>query len=116
MGGGDVKMLAMIGAFLGWKLMVLTLVLSSVLGSVVGVIVIAVKAGGMKYALPVRDVSVARRARLLALRQPDSRLVLGVLSVEIEGFDPPSTVLSILCSVPAHRGAPGTDKTVFDTT
>jgi leader peptidase (prepilin peptidase)/N-methyltransferase len=52
MGGGDVKMLAMIGAFLGWKLMVLTLVLSSVLGSVVGVLVIAFRVGGMKHALP----------------------------------------------------------------
>ena len=52
MGGGDVKMLAMIGAFLGWKLMILTLVLSSVLGSVVGLLVIAFKRGGMKYALP----------------------------------------------------------------
>jgi len=52
MGGGDVKMLAMIGAFLGWKLMVLTLVLSSILGSIIGVMVIAFKRGGMKYALP----------------------------------------------------------------
>jgi leader peptidase (prepilin peptidase)/N-methyltransferase len=52
MGGGDVKMLAMIGAFLGWKLMVLTLVLSSVLGSVVGVLVIVLRRGGMKHALP----------------------------------------------------------------
>jgi leader peptidase (prepilin peptidase)/N-methyltransferase len=52
MGGGDVKMLAMIGAFLGWKLMVLTLILSSILGSVVGVLVIAFRRGGMKYALP----------------------------------------------------------------
>jgi leader peptidase (prepilin peptidase)/N-methyltransferase len=52
MGGGDVKMLAMIGGFLGWKLMVLTLVLSSILGSVVGVLVIAFRRGGMKYALP----------------------------------------------------------------
>ena len=52
MGGGDVKMLALIGAFLGWQLMVLTLVLSSVLGSVVGLLVIASKRGGMKYALP----------------------------------------------------------------
>jgi len=52
MGGGDVKMLAMIGAFLGWKLMVLTLVLSSVLGSVVGILVIASRRGGMKHALP----------------------------------------------------------------
>jgi leader peptidase (prepilin peptidase) / N-methyltransferase len=52
MGGGDVKMLAMIGAFLGWKLMVLTLVLSSVLGSVVGLLVILLRRGGMKHALP----------------------------------------------------------------
>jgi leader peptidase (prepilin peptidase) / N-methyltransferase len=52
MGGGDVKMLAMIGAFLGWKLVILTLVLSSLLGSLIGVIVIVVRQGGMKYALP----------------------------------------------------------------
>jgi leader peptidase (prepilin peptidase)/N-methyltransferase len=52
MGGGDVKMLAMIGGFLGWKLAVLTLVLSSFAGSFVGLLVILVKRGGMKYALP----------------------------------------------------------------
>jgi leader peptidase (prepilin peptidase) / N-methyltransferase len=52
MGGGDVKMLAMIGAFLGWKLVLVTLVLSSFAGSIIGVIVIAVKRGGLKYALP----------------------------------------------------------------
>lgn len=52
MGGGDVKMLAMIGAFLGWKLTILTLMLSSVAGSVIGLAVIAMKRGGLKYALP----------------------------------------------------------------
>ncbi len=52
MGFGDVKMLAMIGAFLGWKLMLLTLVLSSFMGSIVGVAMIAIKRGDMKYALP----------------------------------------------------------------
>jgi leader peptidase (prepilin peptidase) / N-methyltransferase len=52
MGGGDVKMLAMIGAFLGWKLMLLTLVLSSFSGSIVGLALIAAKRGGLKYALP----------------------------------------------------------------
>jgi leader peptidase (prepilin peptidase) / N-methyltransferase len=52
MGGGDVKMLAMIGAFLGWKLVLVTLVLSSVAGSVIGLSIVAVKRGGMKYALP----------------------------------------------------------------
>lgn len=52
LGFGDVKMLAMIGAFLGWKLMLVTLVLSSFLGSIVGLGLIALKKGDMKYALP----------------------------------------------------------------
>ena len=52
MGGGDVKMLAMIGAFLGWKLVILTLVFSSFAGALVGLLVIAIRRGGMKYALP----------------------------------------------------------------
>lgn len=52
MGFGDVKMLAMVGAFLGWKLMLLTLVLSSFLGSIIGVGMIALNRGDMKYALP----------------------------------------------------------------
>jgi leader peptidase (prepilin peptidase)/N-methyltransferase len=52
MGGGDVKMLAMIGAFLGWQQALVSLVLSSIAGSLIGLGVIAVKRGGMKYALP----------------------------------------------------------------
>ena len=45
MGGGDLKMLAMIGAFLGWKLVLVTLVLSSVTGSLIGDRVVAWYAG-----------------------------------------------------------------------
>ncbi|HSC29998.1 MAG TPA: prepilin peptidase [Vicinamibacterales bacterium] len=52
MGGGDVKMLAMIGAFLGWQLTLVTLVFSSIAGSLVGMLVIAIRRGGLKYALP----------------------------------------------------------------
>jgi leader peptidase (prepilin peptidase)/N-methyltransferase len=52
MGGGDVKMLAMIGAFLGWKLTLLTLVLASFLGSLAGAALIAARKGDLKYALP----------------------------------------------------------------
>ncbi|MDP3730249.1 MAG: prepilin peptidase [Candidatus Omnitrophota bacterium] len=37
MGGGDVKLLAMVGAFIGWKLVVLTFFLAPVFGSVVGI-------------------------------------------------------------------------------
>jgi len=52
LGMGDPKMLAMIGAFLGWKLTLLTLVMASLIGSIVGVGLIAGGRGTMKYALP----------------------------------------------------------------
>ncbi len=39
MGGGDVKLLAMIGAFMGWEMALLSLPLASVIGAVVGVVI-----------------------------------------------------------------------------
>jgi len=41
MGGGDIKLLAMIGAFLGWKPALLTIMIGSLTGSVIGVSLIA---------------------------------------------------------------------------
>ena len=38
MGGGDVKLMAMIGAFLGWKLAVLTFFIAPFFGAIVGII------------------------------------------------------------------------------
>jgi len=38
MGGGDVKLLAMIGAFLGWKLTLLVFFIAPFFGSVIGII------------------------------------------------------------------------------
>jgi leader peptidase (prepilin peptidase)/N-methyltransferase len=52
LGMGDVKMLAMIGAFIGWKLTVVTLMFASIAGSLIGIAVIATRRGDMKYALP----------------------------------------------------------------
>ena len=52
LGMGDVKMLAMIGAFLGWPLMLLTLVRASFAGSIVGVALLASGRGTMQAALP----------------------------------------------------------------
>jgi len=52
LGMGDVKMLAMIGAFVGWKLTLVTLMMASFSGSILGVFLIATRRGGMKYALP----------------------------------------------------------------
>jgi leader peptidase (prepilin peptidase)/N-methyltransferase len=52
LGMGDFKMLAMIGAFLGWRLTIVTLMFASLSGSVVGILLIATRRGGMKSALP----------------------------------------------------------------
>ncbi|MGH9387120.1 MAG: prepilin peptidase [Vicinamibacterales bacterium] len=52
LGMGDVKMLAMIGAFLGWQAVLVTLVLSSFAGALVGVALMAAQRGDMKLALP----------------------------------------------------------------
>lgn len=52
MGGGDVKLLAMIGAFLGWKAVIITILLSSLIGSITGIIVIILKGKDFKYAIP----------------------------------------------------------------
>lgn len=52
MGGGDIKLLAMIGAFLGWQSIALTLFIASVLGSVIGLGLMAATGAGRRLALP----------------------------------------------------------------
>jgi leader peptidase (prepilin peptidase)/N-methyltransferase len=52
LGMGDAKMLALIGAFLGWQQVFLTLAVASILGSLVGVGLILAGRGNMKLALP----------------------------------------------------------------
>ena len=52
MGGGDVKLLAMIGAFLGWRAVILTILSSSLIGSVTGIIIMVAKGKDSKYAIP----------------------------------------------------------------
>ena len=52
MGGGDIKLLALIGAFLGWKSLIFVLLLSSLSGAMVGITLIALRKQGMKDALP----------------------------------------------------------------
>ncbi len=52
MGGGDIKLLAMLGAFLGWKAILPIIFLSSFAGSLVGVPVMIAHKSGSKMALP----------------------------------------------------------------
>jgi len=53
MGFGDVKMLAMIGAFLGWKLMLLTLVAASLLGSLAAAVLLVARRADWQSKLPL---------------------------------------------------------------
>ena len=52
MGMGDVKLAAMLGAFLGWKGVFLTILLGSLLGSVLGLALLARRRATGRTALP----------------------------------------------------------------
>ena len=53
LGMGDVKMLALIGAFLGWELMLSTMLMASILGVLVWISILVTGRGGAKYLLPL---------------------------------------------------------------
>jgi len=52
MGGGDIKLLAMLGAFFGWKSIPFIILVSSLVGSVIGVAVMLVQKQDGKLAIP----------------------------------------------------------------
>ncbi len=52
MGGGDIKLLAMIGAFLGWQSVFVTLMVASLIGSVIGVGLMLYQRADTKLAIP----------------------------------------------------------------
>ena len=52
LGLGDVTMMLMVGAFLGWQKTLLTLILGSFVGAIVGVILMRVQGRDLKFALP----------------------------------------------------------------
>ena len=52
MGGGDVKLMGMVGSFLGWKGALLTIMLGALAGSVIGVSLIALKRHKMEKLIP----------------------------------------------------------------
>jgi leader peptidase (prepilin peptidase)/N-methyltransferase len=52
MGGGDIKLIAMIGAFLGWHAVLVTIFLGAVLGALVGTALMLVRRQGRKEPVP----------------------------------------------------------------
>ncbi len=52
MGGGDIKLVAMIGALLGWQKVILVVFLASVIGSIIGIVLIATRLRGRQDPIP----------------------------------------------------------------
>ncbi len=52
MGGGDIKLLAMMGAFFGWKAVLFIVFASSLIGSVIGITVMLIRKEDTKLAIP----------------------------------------------------------------
>jgi len=52
MGFGDVKLLAMVGGFMGWQASLFTLIMGSLLGTVVGLVLMIVRRGRLDMEIP----------------------------------------------------------------
>jgi len=52
MGGGDIKLLAMIGALIGWQGVLFTIFIASAMGTIIGLFLILKARKGMKFAIP----------------------------------------------------------------
>lgn len=79
MGGGDIKLLAMIGAFLGWQSLLIVLLVGSFAGAAAGITIMLVRGQDMKYAIPFGPflslgalVHLFFGARLTGLFLPDA--------------------------------------------
>lgn len=75
MGGGDIKLLAMIGAFLGWQSLLFVLLFSSLLGAVVGIAAMLAKGQDMKYAVPFGPFLSAAAATYIFIGDAVMRLI-----------------------------------------
>ena len=80
MGGGDIKLLAMIGAFLGWKPALMTIMVGSLLGSLVGVTLIAAQVIKREDYIPFGPFLVCGALVALFFGQPLLNWYQGILA------------------------------------
>ena len=52
LGLGDVKLMAMVGAFLGWRSIIFVALISSLIGTIIGLSLMLYKKNDLKYAIP----------------------------------------------------------------
>ena len=79
MGSGDVKLLAALGAFLGWQMLPLIVLLSSVVGAVIGVALIILARRGREVPMPFGPYLACAGFTALLWGHDLTRLYLGIL-------------------------------------
>lgn len=79
MGYGDFKLLAAIGAWLGWQILPLTIMLSSLVGAVVGVALIVLRKHGREIPIPFGPYLAAAGLLALYWGKPLTEAYLGLL-------------------------------------
>ncbi|MBF0343260.1 MAG: prepilin peptidase [Nitrospirae bacterium] len=77
MGGGDIKLMAMLGAMFGWKYVLMTIFIGSFLGSVYGLALIALKGKDRKTKVPFGPFLAAAAAMVLFYGREMLELYLG---------------------------------------
>ncbi len=79
MGYGDFKLLAAIGAWLGWQVLPLTILLSSLVGALVGIALIVLARHGRNVPIPFGPYLAAAGVIALLWGKPMTRAYLGLL-------------------------------------
>lgn len=79
LGGGDIKLLAMIGAFLGWQPVLVTLILASLFGALVGIGLLVFKMMERGYYIPFGPFLVFGAIIALFFNSNIMKWYLGVL-------------------------------------
>jgi leader peptidase (prepilin peptidase)/N-methyltransferase len=70
MGGGDIKLLAMIGAWMGWKAIPKIILISSLTGIIIGGTALLLTQKGMKTKIPFGPFLVLGALVYLFFKQP----------------------------------------------
>lgn len=70
MGYGDFKLLAALGAWLGWKMLLPIILLSSVVGAIVGIVLIVLSRRGRDFPIPFGPYLAAAGFITLVFGQP----------------------------------------------
>ena len=79
MGYGDFKLLAAIGAWLGWQMLPLTILLSSFVGAVVGIVLMVLARHGRNVPIPFGPYLAAAGIIALFWGKPLNQAYLGLV-------------------------------------